>query len=533
MKKLFLRCAILLFVAAGSCLAQETTHELRTWIDKSGNAVAAQFVKVERGILYLNDAAGKKITVNCRELSDADAEYVKTLQAVAVAATPKTQALSAGMKELLGPQLINVKGTRISTDTLGGKFIGLYFSNQYQSSRMTHFRLLDFYNGLLQRKEPFEIVFVSSDRTEEAMRGYMNSVQMPWLAVPLNSEICTKLNTRFAGTEGRSSGYSSSYGGYYSSGPTMFVVVAPDGQIVTHNGLNDLMNDPIGAFSNWNARYNNQKSLTDNRSGVPPVQPTRTSPSGMPSAFPSRTPPSPMASGFGRQTSLSSVVTAPSTQEYEIRVWTDRRGRTMQARFVKLDQGTLYLVDAAGAETAIVLNELSPVDLDYVIKAQAAAAAKTPPLAPVTPALKALLGEEFINAKGVKVPTDSLGGKIIGLYFSAYWYPSSQSFTPRLIEFYNALAAQKTPFEIVFVSADQTAEAMLGHMKEVGMPWIAVPWRGEISNRLSSQFSTGNFPALIIVGMDGQIISRAGRRDVMMGDPVGAFDRWRFSGSFN
>ena len=70
--------------------------------------------------------------------------------------------------------------------------------------------------------------------------------------------------------------------------------------------------------------------------------------------------------------------------------------------------------------------------------------------------LEELVGPELINAAGEKVPTSSLAGKVVGLYFSAEWCPPCKAFTPELVKLRDS-ASDK--FEVVFVSSDRSPEA--------------------------------------------------------------------------
>ena len=65
-----------------------------------------------------------------------------------------------------------------------------------------------------------------------------------------------------------------------------------------------------------------------------------------------------------------------------------------------------------------------------------------------------------------------LKGKIVGLYFSAYWCRTCQGFTPILIDFYKQYHDAKN-FEIVFVSVDK--ESFFEYFKE--MPWLAKSYK--------------------------------------------------------
>ena len=66
----------------------------------------------------------------------------------------------------------------------------------------------------------------------------------------------------------------------------------------------------------------------------------------------------------------------------------------------------------------------------------------------------------------------ALKGKKVAVYFSASWCGPCRAFTPKLVNFYNAVAKKKT-LEIVFVSSDRNEKAMKQYMRHASMPWLA------------------------------------------------------------
>merc|ERR1712055_448166 len=66
------------------------------------------------------------------------------------------------------------------------------------------------------------------------------------------------------------------------------------------------------------------------------------------------------------------------------------------------------------------------------------------------------------------------GKDLILFYFSAHWCPPCRRFTPKLAEFYKEAASLGV--EVIFVSADQTEEAMFDYMKESHGNWLAIPF---------------------------------------------------------
>jgi len=69
----------------------------------------------------------------------------------------------------------------------------------------------------------------------------------------------------------------------------------------------------------------------------------------------------------------------------------------------------------------------------------------------------------LVKADGTKKPGSEIfaGKDFICIYFSAHWCPPCRGFTPVLKDFYEEVDG----VEIVFVSSDQTAEAMVAYMK--------------------------------------------------------------------
>ena len=63
-------------------------------------------------------------------------------------------------------------------------------------------KLIETYNKLVGSEKPFEIVFVSSDRSEDGYTDYFKD--MPWLALPYGDERVKPLSRLF-GVEGKKS----------------------------------------------------------------------------------------------------------------------------------------------------------------------------------------------------------------------------------------------------------------------------------------------------------------------------------------
>lgn len=142
-------------------------------------------------------------------------------------------ALSEGMSELLPETLVDANGEEVGAEVLAGKLVGLYFSAQWcPPCRAFTPSLVEFRD---RNHEDFEVVFVSSDRTQEAQFTYMRTYGMQWPAVPYGPELAP-LGERY-GVQGI---------------PTL-VILGPDGRTLTATGRADVQADPSGAIAKWRA----------------------------------------------------------------------------------------------------------------------------------------------------------------------------------------------------------------------------------------------------------------------------------------
>ena len=79
-----------------------------------------------------------------------------------------------------------------------------------------------------------EVVFVSSDRSEGDMRGYMNESHGDWLSVPWGSPLASHLKSK-----------------YGVSGIPALIVVKKDGTIITRDGRSDVHRKGASAYNEW------------------------------------------------------------------------------------------------------------------------------------------------------------------------------------------------------------------------------------------------------------------------------------------
>ena len=140
--------------------------------------------------------------------------------------------------------------------------------------------------------------------------------------------------------------------------------------------------------------------------------------------------------------------------------------------------------------------------------------------------IKELFGEKLVDAQKKERSVDELAGKVIGVYFSAYWCGYCREFTPKLVKFHTRMKTAGKPFEIVFVSSDKTKRDMFDYMKEEKMPWLALPFGDKHKQLLGKIFRVNGLPTLVILNEQGKAVTVSGRGDVGRLSPEDAYAKW-------
>lgn len=113
-------------------------------------------------------------------------------------------------------------------DDVEAEFIGVYFSAHWCGPcRGFTPRLVQSYDQLKSDGKSFEIIFVSSDKDEDAMKEYFK--EMPWLAIPYNDSRKKNLSRLFE-----------------VSGIPTLVILEKTGNVITTSARSLIANDPQG-----------------------------------------------------------------------------------------------------------------------------------------------------------------------------------------------------------------------------------------------------------------------------------------------
>lgn len=202
-----------------------------------------------------------------------------------------------------------------------------------------------------------------------------------------------------------------------------------------------------------------------------------------------------------------------TTHLLQARTWTNSSGKAIEAELVELK-------GAAGSEVAVLkmangqtydvpLASLSDTDQAFAREA-AAEMAKSPAAEPGKPSVfKDVLDGKLVAVDGRRVVKYEMAEEpqYYAFYFSASWCGPCREFTPKLISFYNENPNAKKTFEVIFVSRDNSENAMEDYMTGDNMPWPAVKYRNVERLDEVRKYAGNGIPCLVLVDREGKVVS--------------------------
>ena len=127
--------------------------------------------------------------------------------------------------------------------------------------------------------------------------------------------------------------------------------------------------------------------------------------------------------------------------------------------------------------------------------------------------MESLLGTTLLHDKG-QVPTSSLQGGVVALYFSAHWCPPCKGFTPQFRKVYEYAKSKGRALDVIFVSSDRDENSFREYFAT--MPWHALPfsdrWRQQ---ELNQRFGIRGIPSVVLLNSNGQLLDGSARGKVM------------------
>lgn len=136
---------------------------------------------------------------------------------------------------LVGTVLINKDAEEVSVDTLKGQTVALYFSASWcPPCRQFTPVLKEVYDEWKANDRPVEVILVSSDYSDRPHINYMKRYEMNWLTIPFMQPETRELPARFR-----------------VSGIPALVVLDPEGDVISYNGVSEVYMNGKEALDDW------------------------------------------------------------------------------------------------------------------------------------------------------------------------------------------------------------------------------------------------------------------------------------------
>lgn len=148
----------------------------------------------------------------------------------------------------------------------------------------------------------------------------------------------------------------------------------------------------------------------------------------------------------------------------------------------------------------------------------------------VKPTFRELVKGALLRKEGGQVnlaDSSALEGKYVALLFYRLDSSASQEISYKLKKVYVRVVTSGHPFEVLMVSTDprQAPEHLLQDFTS-NHPWMAVPFGEEARCKaLRKAYKVYRVPKIILIGPDGDVLSRQVRKSVLL-DPHGDDFPW-------
>lgn len=166
--------------------------KFETWTNTDGQKMEAEVVSANAKYVSFRKADGSRFIYQMDKLTAADQERLKPLissepEPAAPAPAPATPMAGKLTSEIAG-KLVSLKGSSLAPvpreTVLGAKYYAIYFSAQWcPPCRGFTPELVNAYKSLKAKNPAFEVIFVSSDESNDDMKTYMSEYKMPWPAL--------------------------------------------------------------------------------------------------------------------------------------------------------------------------------------------------------------------------------------------------------------------------------------------------------------------------------------------------------------
>jgi nucleoredoxin len=170
-----------------------SADDFRTWNMIGGGHFEAKLTAVGTTNVTLENKEGRTVDMALANFKPSDQDYVRTWQQMQLAADQQVvgaSAVAAARSEFADKvykRLVYAKGKRLAKfepePSDAPKYFAFYKSAHWcPPCRKFTPQLVDFYKKQKRAGAAFELVFISSDKNEDAMAEYMDEYDMSWPA---------------------------------------------------------------------------------------------------------------------------------------------------------------------------------------------------------------------------------------------------------------------------------------------------------------------------------------------------------------
>jgi len=474
------------------------------------------------------------------------------------------------LNSIIGDVLVNNKGEDVKTSTLStakGSVIGLYFSAHWcPPCRAFTPNLAKVYNELKEAGKDFEVIFISSDGSDEEFKEYHK--EMPWLAIPYNNEDEKEACSKKYSIQGL---------------PTLVLIDGETGETIDEEGRGAVGEFGADGFPYTKSRLEEcKKEKMEKKSKalaelgalefISPLTTIKQSDAEVSIKKVADSCEVLVLAFMEGSSDRGSSLVMPKILDCQKTLGNDKLGivfipqaelNTFGADLKSRLEATPMVLPGENVKKIVEkLKGVAPeIEAPYVMVLEKNTDGTFKLLAEdaardiyftgeegfpwSTEALAALKAKEeaakeelrskqknfeffssedgslVIDKKGDTVPVTKLqSADVVGLYFSAHWCGPCRSFTPQLAKLYNECKDKNKHFEIVFVSSDRSEEAFKEYFDQ--MPWTALSFKERsLKSNLSELYEVQGIPTLVLLTGNGDLITTNGRSAI--GGGVDAF----------
>ncbi len=161
---------------------EQANKAFKTAVERANTALSATYTSVIANYKRKSDARGDELTTELASIKSEEVTPAKSESATA--SKPKGNGSQALIKQI-GPNLVNAQGKPVTSAMLADKdYVLVYYSASWCGPCRAFTPDLVKFHEDYAKKGNFEVILMSSDRSEGDMTQYMVDGKMPWLAVP-------------------------------------------------------------------------------------------------------------------------------------------------------------------------------------------------------------------------------------------------------------------------------------------------------------------------------------------------------------